>query len=64
MVKLHPDILDAGWRMKIAYEDWQDNLGCTDDLHDFKRDFEHARDCYRIVKKRLEDAGIPTGMEK
>lgn len=63
MPELHQDIKDAGWRMKIAYEDWQDNLGCADDSRDFKKSFEHALDCYRIVKKRLEDAGIPTGME-
>ena len=48
--------------MKIAYMDWQENMGCPEDVHDFKRDFEKARDSYRCVKKRLEDDGIPTGL--
>lgn len=27
----HPDIKDAGWKMKIAYMDWQENIGCSDE---------------------------------
>lgn len=63
-MSLHPDLVDVAWKMKIAYMDWQENLGCRDDRYDFYRDFERARNNYRIVKKRLEDAGIPTGLEE
>ena len=59
---MHPDIEDAGWKMKIAYIDWQENLGCRDDSYGFERKFNLAREYYRSVKKRLEDAGIPTGV--
>jgi hypothetical protein len=50
-MKLHPDIENAGLRMKLAYEDWQDNEGDID----FKRAFERAREVYRTVKKRSQE---------
>ena len=58
---MHKDIIDAGCRMKIAYEDWQDNMWCCD-CDDFKKDFESARKLYRSVKRDLEGRGIDTGL--
>lgn len=61
---IHPDLHDAALKMKIAYEDWQDNLGSSEYYDRLKREFEDARNCYRSVKRGLEERGIVHGMEK
>jgi len=58
-MKLHPDIENAGLRMKLAYEDLQDNEGDIE----FIVAFEVARAAFREVKQRFDENGILTGLD-